>query len=175
MFILLFRSGHLNSKQVKVHFSDVSLIKDRKFYFCCGKYRGDLNTKLVWNSGDLNTDHLNTGSCWFFSFGFQMVLCSNGWFIRYILLLCTRPIFLHRTILMVPTLLLKKLMGMWIWNSPVFKWHFNTGPFGIQPLFDLSITTTSSVFKSPLFKVVPQAMSIGRNFVIRLNNFGART
>ena len=42
-------------------------------------------------SGDLNTNHLNTGNIWipnFLTFGFQMVWYSNGWFMYYVQ--CTR-------------------------------------------------------------------------------------
>ena len=39
-------------------------------------------------SGDLNTDHFNTGNIWilkFLKFGFQMVTFSNGRFMYYVL------------------------------------------------------------------------------------------
>ena len=40
-----------------------------------------------------------------------------------------------------------------LWGCPVFKWHSNTGPFGIQPLFDqldqfgIQIPTSNSTLK----------------------------
>ena len=91
-----------------------------KFDFGDWKWSDLFKKYSVKYSGNLNTDHLNTRNIWilnFWKFGFQMVQFSNSqskWFVQ-----CSRPdIQIH-----------KKLR----WRP--FKWHSNTWPFGILPLF----------------------------------------
>ena len=70
----------------------------------------------------------------FLKFGFQRVRCSNGWFMCNVL--CTRS-----PTIPIPDEYIRKqdatifMVFKWL-SCLVFKWHLNTGPFGILPFFN---------------------------------------
>ena len=70
----------------------------------------------------------------FLKFGFQIVRYSNGWFMCNVL--CTRS-----PTIPIPDEYIRKqdatifMVFKWL-SCLVFKWHLNTGPFGILPFFN---------------------------------------
>ena len=106
----------------------------------------------IWNSNLLNTVGILIMTIWmqnFLKFGFQRVRCSNGWFMCNVL--CTRS-----PTIPIPDEYIRKqdatifMVFKWL-SCLVFKWHLNTGPFGILPFFNhLNTELTSLVFRSPL-------------------------
>ena len=91
----------------------------------------------IWNSNLLNTVGILIMTIWmqnFLKFGFQRVRCSNGWFMCNVL--CTRS-----PTIPIPDEYIKKqdatifMVFKWL-SCLVFKWHLNTGPFGILPFFN---------------------------------------
>ena len=86
----------------------------------------------IWNSNLLNTVGIWIMTIWmsyFLKFGFQIVRYLNGWFMYNVL--CTRS----RTI-PIPDVAEKYIRKKDATIFLVFKWHLNTGPFGILPFFN---------------------------------------